>query len=295
MEKEKPNYYGILPANVRYAKIPAMAKILYSELSALTNSHGFCYATNRYFAELYDMSPTRISHLFGILKQNAFIDIEIIRNEKNEVIQRRIYLYQKNAIPEAKKDVQPVAKNRNMNITSNLNNINKNKIPISNEIDADFDKNHIKKEDTFNVKNVIDIFNNAYLENEINISKVKPDISAKEANQAKNLARICVSRSPDNPSRFCEELVKIAFLDKWFQTHASIANFVSQINFFLPHLPQPEFKSPERERAEQEENRKLNKLLKHFCDIDRFKEFNALYKLEGKEGVLRLYEKTFGK
>jgi len=43
MEKENPNYYSILPANVRYdKKLTPFEKILYSEIVALTNKDGYC-------------------------------------------------------------------------------------------------------------------------------------------------------------------------------------------------------------------------------------------------------------
>ena len=50
-EKNTPNYFGILPANVRYDKrLKPMEKILYTEITALANKKGYCYATNSYFA-----------------------------------------------------------------------------------------------------------------------------------------------------------------------------------------------------------------------------------------------------
>ncbi len=52
--REDPNYWAILPANVRYDKeLAANEKILYAEITALSNKYGFCFAKNKYFAELY--------------------------------------------------------------------------------------------------------------------------------------------------------------------------------------------------------------------------------------------------
>ena len=59
---EQPNYYAILPAFVRYDKdLPANARLLYGELTALTNKKGYCFASNNYFAPLYGVTTQEIS------------------------------------------------------------------------------------------------------------------------------------------------------------------------------------------------------------------------------------------
>ena len=60
--KEKPNYYAILTAEVRYNKdLTPNAKLLFAEITALENMNGQCFASNRYFADLYGKSKTSIS------------------------------------------------------------------------------------------------------------------------------------------------------------------------------------------------------------------------------------------
>lgn len=92
-EKQAPNYYSIIPADVRYHKeLRPNEKLLYGELTALTNSKGFCWASNQYFAELYGVSKETVSRWIANLEKFGFVTREIIRDDKNVIISRRIYI-----------------------------------------------------------------------------------------------------------------------------------------------------------------------------------------------------------
>ena len=88
--KEKPNYYAIIPAEIRYDKtLKDKAKLLYGEIVALTDKEGYCWASNRYFAELYGVSSTTISLLIKDLVEKGYIESEIIYKEGTKEILNR--------------------------------------------------------------------------------------------------------------------------------------------------------------------------------------------------------------
>lgn len=75
-EKPKPSYYAIIPASVRYdPRLPAGAKLLYGEVTALSNQKGYCFASNGYFSDLYACTPQAISKWFQLLKLAGHVKI----------------------------------------------------------------------------------------------------------------------------------------------------------------------------------------------------------------------------
>ena len=94
MENEQPSYYAIIPASVRYDKIPANAKLLYGEITALCNANGYCWASNQYFASLYGVTTQAISKWVNLLAKAGHIKLKYEYNGK-EIKQRHIYISEK--------------------------------------------------------------------------------------------------------------------------------------------------------------------------------------------------------
>jgi hypothetical protein len=87
MEKEKPTYYAIIPANVRYDKrLSASEKLLYAEITVLTNKTGECWASNQYFAELYDVTNVAVSGWIANLKECGYIESRMEYKEGSKQI-----------------------------------------------------------------------------------------------------------------------------------------------------------------------------------------------------------------
>jgi DNA-binding transcriptional ArsR family regulator len=89
---EKKGYYAIIPANVRYDKrITPNAKLLYGELTALSNEKGYCWAGNQYFSDLYEVSKQSISSWIGQLRDAGYIAVQLeYREGTKEILNRYI-------------------------------------------------------------------------------------------------------------------------------------------------------------------------------------------------------------
>lgn len=88
--KEQPSYYAILTADVRYSKLlKPNEKLLFAEITALTNMNGQCFATNKYFAGLYDVSVETVSRWVSHLEKLGFIKRTIKYKEGSKQIDKR--------------------------------------------------------------------------------------------------------------------------------------------------------------------------------------------------------------
>ena len=92
-DKEQPNYYAIIPATVRYDNnLKSAEKLLYGEITALANKNGYCYAKNKYFADLYNVTTVSVSRWISHLQEMGYIETEVVRNENKEIVSRKIYI-----------------------------------------------------------------------------------------------------------------------------------------------------------------------------------------------------------
>ena len=124
--EEKPSYYAIIPADIRYDKaLKDKSKFLYAEITALCNKDGYCFASNKYFADLYGVRKETISRLLNELKNRGYIEIKLEYDENTKEIKRRlIYLLTKISIPLDQTINNPIDEKVKENNTSINNTIN---------------------------------------------------------------------------------------------------------------------------------------------------------------------------
>lgn len=144
---EMPNFYAVIPADVRYDEdLSSTAKLLYAEISALANSKGYCFATNAYFAQLYKVDVRTIRRIIALLADKKYICVENNNSKK-----RRIFLSKTRTKMSANED-ENVPVNEDKNIPRNNTSINNKN---NNTYTPDFEKwferypNRFNKERTF--------------------------------------------------------------------------------------------------------------------------------------------------
>jgi hypothetical protein len=94
MEDLNKSYYAIIPAIIRYDdELTPNAKLLYGEITALTNEKGYCWASNDYFAKLYKVSKKSISTWINQLSDKGYVKTTMIFKEgSKEIVNRYIQI-----------------------------------------------------------------------------------------------------------------------------------------------------------------------------------------------------------
>lgn len=130
------SYYAIIPADVRYDQdLQPNAKLLFGEITALCNDKGYCWASNQYFAELYNASIPSVKRWINALVDKKYIYRKLIYKENSKEVEKRILsvhpgikneprAVQKCTEPQFKNEPTPGIKNEPENITYINNTIN---------------------------------------------------------------------------------------------------------------------------------------------------------------------------
>ena len=129
MDKEFPSYYSIIPATVRYDhNLKANEKLMYGEITALASKSGYCWAENRYFAELYDVHKITISNWLKNLEDKGYIRTELKYVYGTKQVSKRLIYINDTPISQIAKgyksnDYDPINQNtkEELNTTSNNN------------------------------------------------------------------------------------------------------------------------------------------------------------------------------
>ncbi len=141
-EENQISYYSVIPATIRYDnRLKPAEKLIYGEITSLTNRMGYCFAKNKYFSNLYNVNPHTVSQWISHLEKLGYICVELIKTETKEIKERRIYIndtpyVQKNTYPYVYKSTYPMYKNiQDNNIKYNIDELfvliinNSKKIP----------------------------------------------------------------------------------------------------------------------------------------------------------------------
>jgi len=136
---DKPSYYAILTADVRYDKtLKPLARLLFAEITALCNKEGYCWASNQYFADLYEVDKTTVSGWIGQLKTRGYLTVQLQYKEGSKQILNRYMKINGEGIDEIintpfRKDVDPIDQKTKVNTKTNT----KTNITVNNVDDFD--------------------------------------------------------------------------------------------------------------------------------------------------------------
>jgi len=130
-------WYAIVPMAInRNWDLTDKELRIYIEISSLCASTWTCWASDRYFAEIYDSNKSTISRTINSIYKKWYISKQIIYKEGSKQVEKRIItltptteeiLSQKWEGGIAKNETPPILKNERDN---NINNINNNKLII---------------------------------------------------------------------------------------------------------------------------------------------------------------------
>lgn len=90
MNPNESSYYIVIPGFVRNSSVSADAKLLYGEIASKCNTMGFCWAKNKYFADIMRCNIRSIQRYMSELEKVDFIKIDITKDQDGTL--RHIFL-----------------------------------------------------------------------------------------------------------------------------------------------------------------------------------------------------------
>lgn len=154
----KKSYYAIIPANVRYDDRLSMgARFMYGEITALCNEKGYCWASNKYFATLYNVAERTIQRWISDLIKCGYVFSDVKYKMASKEIEAR-YLKLLNGIhsltiPPDNIVTTPTTK---MSPPHDKNVVDNNTCEYINVLSKD---NTCQKDDKFDYNNFIELYN----------------------------------------------------------------------------------------------------------------------------------------
>lgn len=178
---EQPSYYSILTADVRYSqKIGSSEKLLFSEITALSNRYGYCTASNSYFANLYGRTKKTISGWISNLVEAGYLK-SILVKEGKQVKCRKLYPIT-NSKPINENVNTPINKNGDTYKQKNQEGINRNVKENNTSINKERDKyiNNKEQENQINEVVLVDNLLNYYAQQCAQWHEPFPEITVAE-------------------------------------------------------------------------------------------------------------------
>ena len=81
-----PGYTALLPPRIRYDKtMPSTAKLLYAEITAMTDVTGYCWASNKYLGRLVGVEETRVSRLIAQMVAAGYLELTDSGGKKRKI------------------------------------------------------------------------------------------------------------------------------------------------------------------------------------------------------------------
>lgn len=102
----KPSFFTVLPAFVRYnSALSHFDKLLYAEITALTNANNYCWASNGYFQKVFDCSASTVKRSISRLIEHGFIFSAIdVKNGNRRILTLNVAMVKNDPTPRVKNE-----------------------------------------------------------------------------------------------------------------------------------------------------------------------------------------------